>query len=147
MRSSWCRAGDRHCGLCTAATPSMYHFLDRGPAGSIKREYNYVVRPLSCGGVVCRISASRQTSTSLVQGAFNDLSGAPVANAKVIATLVDTDTDYATATNSDGSYVLPNMRPGQYIVTAEAPSFKRTVRTGSSSSTVCHHVKIAGLNY
>ena len=74
--------------------------------------------------------AFAQTSTSLVQGTISDSSGAPVPNAQVTATLANTDTKYSTVTNDSGNYVIPNVRPGEYSVSAEAPAFKRTVRSG-----------------
>jgi hypothetical protein len=71
-----------------------------------------------------------QTSSSLLQGIITDSSGAPVPNARVVATLANTDTSYSTVTNESGNYVIPNVRPGQYSINAEAAAFKRTVRTG-----------------
>src|SRR5262249_39619033 len=56
--------------------------------------------------------------------------GAPIPNAQIVATLANTDTRYSTATNESGNYVMPNIRPGEYSISAEAPAFKRTVRTG-----------------
>ncbi len=71
-----------------------------------------------------------QTSSSLVQGTVQDPSGSPVPNATVRATLASTDTGYSTVTNADGNYVIPNIRPGEYTLTFEAPAFKRAVRSG-----------------
>jgi hypothetical protein len=71
-----------------------------------------------------------QTSSSLIQGTITDSTGAPVPNVRVVATLANTDTNYSTATNESGNYVMPNVRPGEYSISAEAPAFKRTVRTG-----------------
>ena len=74
--------------------------------------------------------ALAQTSTSLIQGTITDSSGAPVPNARVTATLANTETDYSTVTNESGNYVLPDVRPGEYTITADAPAFKRTRRSG-----------------
>ena len=87
------------------------------------------------GKVLCLIIAAAlvagaQTSTSLLQGTVSDPSGAPVPNVRVTATLANTETPYSTVTNNDGFYVLPNIRPGEYSVTFEAPAFRRTVRSG-----------------
>src|SRR3954468_14340491 len=87
------------------------------------------------GKVLCLIIAAAllegaQTSTSLLQGPVSDPSGAPVPNVRVTATLANTETPYSTVTNNDGFYVLPNIRPGEYSVTFEAPAFRRTVRSG-----------------
>jgi hypothetical protein len=72
--------------------------------------------------------ALAQTSSSLIQGAITDSSGAPVPNARVVATLASTQTNYSTVTNETGNYVIPDVRPGAYSISAEAPAFKRTVR-------------------
>jgi len=74
--------------------------------------------------------AFAQTSSSLIQGTITDPSGAGVPNARVVATLANTDTNYSTATNDSGNYVIPDLRPGEYSISAEAPAFKRSVRTG-----------------
>jgi hypothetical protein len=71
-----------------------------------------------------------QTSSSLIQGSITDSSGAPVPNARVVATLANTETNYSTVANESGNYVFPDVRPGAYSISAEAPAFKRTVRTG-----------------
>ena len=71
-----------------------------------------------------------QTATSLIQGTVADATGATVPNTQVTATLANTDTVYRAVTNATGSYVIPNIRPGQYDIVFEHPSFKRAVRTG-----------------
>ena len=76
------------------------------------------------------VALNAQTAGSLIQGTVTDTSGAPVANVKVLATLANTDTVYSSVTNSDGNYVLPNVRPGEYSVSFESPSFRRGVRSG-----------------
>ncbi len=71
-----------------------------------------------------------QTATSLMQGTVTDSSGAAIPDVKVAATLANTDTVFRTVTNANGNYVIPNIRPGQYDMSFEHPSFKRAVRTG-----------------
>jgi hypothetical protein len=74
--------------------------------------------------------AFAQTSSSLLQGTVTDSSGALIPNARVVATLANTQTNYSTVTNEGGNYVIPDVRPGEYSISAEAAAFKRTVRTG-----------------
>src|SRR5215813_189223 len=74
--------------------------------------------------------AFAQTSSSLIQGAITDTSGAPVPGARIVATLANTETNYSTVSNESGNYVFPDVRPGVYSISAESPAFKRTVRTG-----------------
>src|SRR5215468_4397225 len=80
--------------------------------------------------VLASLIALAQTSTSLIQGTITDSSGAPVPNARVTATLANTDTNYSTVTNESGNYVIPDVRPGEYSISADAPAFKRTLRSG-----------------
>src|SRR5690242_16989757 len=80
--------------------------------------------------LLASLSAWAQTSTSLIQGTITDASGAPVPNARVTATLANTDTNYSTVANESGNYVIPDIRPGEYTITADAPAFKRTRRSG-----------------
>lgn len=88
---------------------------------------------LRCLAILALLTSSfafAQLSTSLIQGTITDSSGAPVPNAKVVATLANTDTNYSTVTNQSGNYVIPDVRPGEYSISAEARAFKRAVRTG-----------------
>ena len=88
------------------------------------------VRAAICSALLASAALWSQTATSLVQGTVTDPSGAPVPSVQVTATLANTDTTYTTVTNSDGNYVLPNIRPGEYRITFEASSFKRLERSG-----------------
>jgi hypothetical protein len=71
-----------------------------------------------------------QQEAATVVGEVRDPSGAVVPNATVTVTNVDTNISVVTATNDRGSYTVPNLRPGEYTVTAEAPGFSRIVRSG-----------------
>jgi uncharacterized surface anchored protein len=53
-----------------------------------------------------------------------DSSGAVVQGAKVTVTNTGTQTARALTTNDAGEYVVPNLEPGNYVVTAEAAGFK-----------------------
>ena len=91
-----------------------------------------MIFPVRLAGLVmlAAIPLFCQTSSSLIQGTVADTSGAPVANATVTATLSSTETGYTTLTNADGNYVIPNIRPGEYTVSFEAPAFRKAIRTG-----------------
>ena len=75
-------------------------------------------------------SAFAQQESATITGEVRDGSGAVVPNAAVTVTNIDTNITVATVTNDRGAYTVPNLRPGQYSLTAEAPGFTRTVRTG-----------------
>lgn len=65
-----------------------------------------------------------------IVGVVTDDKGAVVPNATVKAIEVGTGFARPTTTNSDGRYVLPALRPTQYEITVEAPSFRNFRRTG-----------------
>ena len=71
-----------------------------------------------------------QQDAATLTGDVRDSSGALVAGAAVTITNVGTNISVATVTNDRGSYTVPNLRPGEYTVTAEAPGFSITIRSG-----------------
>lgn len=74
--------------------------------------------------------ASAQTTTATVNGTVKDAQGAVVAGAAV--TLVDmaTGREVTASTNSEGAFVFTDVRSGDYVLTAEAPGFKKTETRG-----------------
>src|SRR5256712_6462814 len=75
-------------------------------------------------------SAFAQQEAATITGEGRADAGAVVPNAAVTVTNVDTNISIATVTNDRGSYTVPNLRPGDYSVAADAPGFSKTVRTG-----------------
>jgi Carboxypeptidase regulatory-like domain/TonB dependent receptor len=75
-------------------------------------------------------SAFAQQEAATITGEVHDPSGAVVPNAAVTITNIDTNISVAVVTNDRGSYTVPNLRPGNYSLTAEAPGFTKTIRTG-----------------
>src|SRR5438270_14085046 len=67
--------------------------------------------------------ASAQEAGQIV-GVVHDQSGAGVPGARVNATEAGTGLVRTATSGSDGSYVLPNLRPTGYIVTTEASGFR-----------------------
>jgi predicted porin len=74
--------------------------------------------------------AFTQQEAATVVGEVRDPSGAVVPNATVTVTNIDTNISVVTVTNDRGSYTVPNLRPGGYSVSAEAPGFSKIVRSG-----------------
>ncbi len=74
--------------------------------------------------------ALAQTTTSAtLRGTVKDPNGAVVPNATVTMTFVATQTERTTKTNSDGVYTFTSLTPGNYTLTVEATSFKKSVKT------------------
>ena len=68
-----------------------------------------------------------QSNAADLQGTVRDSTGAVVANAAVTARNPGTNFSRSVTTNDEGSYRIINVPPGDYEVTAEAASFKKTV--------------------
>lgn len=93
----------------------------------------------SWGSILCALAvvlcatttAMSQEITGSIVGTVRDANGGAVAGATV--TISDPSKDglvvRTTMTNEDGEFSAPNLSIGSYTVTAEAPSFKRSVQT------------------
>lgn len=70
-----------------------------------------------------------QTSQGRILGTVFDQSGALVAKASVTIANTGTGARRTVTTTSAGDFSVPNLDPGMYTVTAEAPGFKKAVST------------------
>ena len=71
-----------------------------------------------------------QAVNATLLGTVTDSSGAAVSGAKMTISETNTGISRTTQTNESGNYVLPDLPPGTYKVTAEQSGFKRESRTG-----------------
>ncbi len=72
--------------------------------------------------------AHAQEFRSTVAGTVSDPANARVANAKVVATEVQTGTKTETVSDSAGVYTLPFLQPGDYMISVQAAGFKEFLR-------------------
>jgi hypothetical protein len=79
-------------------------------------------------GLAGAASVYGQAVNSTILGTVADSSGAVVANAKVTATETATNSVRTAQTNESGNFTFPNITPGLYSVSAEAPGFKRAIQ-------------------
>jgi hypothetical protein len=70
------------------------------------------------------LSVYAQSPLGTVTGFALDPSGAPVPNAKVVLKNNGTGVSVEAATNPSCNYLLPNLTPGSYSLTAEAEGFR-----------------------
>lgn len=70
---------------------------------------------------------SAQSFTASVRGTVGDPSGAAIASAKVTVTDADRGTTHTTVSDEAGRYVVSALPPSTYIITVEAPGFKKFV--------------------
>ena len=76
------------------------------------------------------VSAEAQVTTSgRLVGVVTDAKGALVPRAEVVATQIQTKTDFKTTANAEGSWSIPAVPNGIYSIAITAASFKTTVLT------------------
>src|ERR671926_829930 len=102
----------------------------------MKTRFNYAsraLRPLAATlllvGLACA-GAFAQTVTTRVTGSVKDAQGAVVTGVTVTLTDVATGRSVSTVTNDEGYFQFPDVRAGNYKVTAEAAGFKKTEAAG-----------------
>jgi hypothetical protein len=85
---------------------------------------------ISLGAMLLAFSAPvrGQAVNATLLGTVTDSSGAAVANVKMTITETNTGISHNSQTNESGNYVLPDLPPGTYRVTAELAGFKRASR-------------------
>ena len=71
-----------------------------------------------------------QTSTATLTGFVQDPTGAVLPNVTISVRNTERNTNHFTRSNEAGSYVLPALSPGNYLIFAELPGFKKSVREG-----------------
>src|SRR6202171_2300111 len=85
---------------------------------------------LALAVLVPSTSVYAQVSGATLGGTVMDASGAVITNAKVSIKNTATDVTRNVTTDSSGAYSAPNLLPGPYEVTVEAPGFSTSVQTG-----------------
>jgi len=68
---------------------------------------------------------SAQERFGELQGTATDPTGAVVPNAKISIRNKETNRIYDTQTASDGAWIIRDIDPGRYALTAESPGFSR----------------------
>ena len=76
---------------------------------------------------LCATSAFGQTSRASVSGIVMDPSGGVVSGATVTVNDLDRGTVYTSKTNETGLYLVAELTPGRYRITAEAAGFRTYV--------------------
>jgi len=78
---------------------------------------------LLVSAVLAAASLSAQVNTSTIAGVITDESGSAVPNAKVVATISSIGLQREVTSNENGEYVIPQIPPGVWNVTARANGF------------------------
>jgi len=100
--------------------------------GSVRRSARTgICRTLGFGLMVALFafsSAQGQVESGKIVGTVKDASGAIMPAAAVIVTETQTNAQRKTATNDQGEYVVTELKPGTYTVTAEREGFKTAIQ-------------------
>jgi len=89
----------------------------------------------ACSLSLAAVSTHSQTTNGSIQGTVMDQNAGAVPGAAVTARNLDTGLTQTTTTTEAGIYSLPNLPPGRYSVTVEAPSLKKYTQEGVTVST------------
>jgi protocatechuate 3,4-dioxygenase beta subunit len=80
--------------------------------------------------LIAAVSLSAQASfTGTLLGTVTDPTGATIDGASVAITNLATNEVSRHKTDAAGNYYVPNLKPGDYSITIEAPGFKKFART------------------
>ena len=88
--------------------------------------------------VVAGLRMQAQSSNAELSGVITDTSGAVVAGVEIKAINTATNVIYSGISNGSGLYLLTEMLPGPYTVTASAPGFGLVRKSGLTLSTGDH---------
>ncbi len=83
---------------------------------------------LMVGALLCVLPVAAQSFKGTVLGQVTDPSGAAVPNAEVRLVESDTGLRQSTRTGAEGRFTIPQLPPGRYSLTIEAPGFRRLTR-------------------
>jgi hypothetical protein len=93
--------------------------------------FKRIVALVVCAVALCATTASAQETTGSIVGHVTDSTGAAVKGATVTVTDTEKNVVARTVTTGDeGEYAVTPLAVGNYSVTVEAPSFKKSVQTG-----------------
>ncbi len=96
---------------------------------AMSRHYLLLTLSIACCALWPRAALAQQ-ETATIAGTIRDATGAVVPGASVTVTNIQTNITARAQAGSDGVYLIPSLRPGDYSVTAESAGFQKTVRTG-----------------
>ena len=92
---------------------------------------------------LCSTLLPAQTTNATVTGFITDQSKAVITGIKVEVINTDTSLHYVSATNSEGSYTVTGLPPGNYKIQVEKPGFKAIVKP----DVVLHVQDVVAINF
>ncbi len=101
----------------------------QGSAQGFVRQIVSLLPPMYKAGLLSLLllllagTAKAQVSTASVNGVVRDSAGAVVPGATIVLKSVDTQVEHPTVSNNTGGYVILNVTPGKYTLSANAKGF------------------------
>lgn len=95
------------------------------------RKFSKIFRLLPVVAAILALTAGlsfAQMNVADIGGVVTDPAGAAIAGAAVTATNTATGVSVSATSDSIGHYLLPNLAPGTYNISALAPSFKQAIQ-------------------
>jgi hypothetical protein len=86
-----------------------------------------LARALCLFGLLALLPMSAQVTTSTIAGVVTDSGGGAIPNVRVVATVASTGQQRESTTNDAGEYVVPQLAPGSYKITASVTGFQTAV--------------------
>jgi len=83
---------------------------------------------LVMSALFCTCPLSAQTTKASISGSVTDATGAVIAGAKISVKDLDRGLVYTNTSNAAGFYLLPELPPGNYSLTAGATGFRTYIR-------------------
>jgi Flavin containing amine oxidoreductase/Carboxypeptidase regulatory-like domain len=109
------------------------HGADGPQVSGIRRSTRLNVLPLASFAFLLTSfhpGVLRAQATGVITGTITDPTGAVIPGVKVTATRVETGVSQSTVTSGAGTYTVPHLVVGTYIVTAHAHGFKTGTASG-----------------
>jgi hypothetical protein len=116
------RTSSRHK---SARKPFLQTVVARTAAHFFKRLRAFWLIVLLCTPLL----VEAQVESGKIVGTVRDASGAVLANATVKVTEIQTNIEKKTETDSNGEYVVTELKSGEYTVTVEHQGFKKAVQS------------------
>jgi hypothetical protein len=79
---------------------------------------------------LCSAALHAQVTSGTIFGTVKDSSGGVIADAKVTVSSATIGLTRSINSSPDGNFVFPNLQPGTYTISVEAPGFKKAETTG-----------------
>ena len=76
------------------------------------------------------VPAVAQTNTGDISGVVRDAQGGVLPGVTIVAEHLESGTSVTRVTDTEGRYLLPSLRVGNYTIVTELSGFKRLVREG-----------------